>query len=32
MTFAQFETQSGSQITLHYEDPLGIVEVSRIKH
>jgi hypothetical protein len=32
MIFAQFEPQLGSQITLHYEDPLGIVEVSRIKH
>jgi len=30
--FAQFEPQEGSQITLHYEDPLGIPEVSRIKH
>lgn len=32
MTFAQFEPQSGAQITLHYVDPLGSVEVSRIKH
>jgi hypothetical protein len=32
MIFAQFEPQSGSQITLHYEDPLGMVKVSRIKH
>jgi hypothetical protein len=32
MTFAQFEPQSGAQITLHYDDPLGVEEVSRIKH
>lgn len=32
MIFAQFEPQAGAPITLHYEDPLGIVEVSRIKH
>jgi hypothetical protein len=32
MTFAQFEPQSGAQLTLHYEDPLGFPEVSRIKH
>ena len=32
MIFAQFEPQLGSQITLHYVDPLGMVEVSRIKH
>lgn len=32
MIFAQFEPQAGGPITLHYEDPLGIVEVSRIKH
>jgi hypothetical protein len=32
MTFAQFEPQSGAQITLHYEDPLGLTEVSRVKH
>ena len=32
MTFAQFEPQSGAQITLHYDDPLGAEEVSRIKH
>jgi len=31
MVFAQFEPQSGSQITLHYEDPLGMAQVSRIK-
>ena len=32
MTFAQFEPQSGAQMTLHYDDPLGVEEVSRIKH
>jgi len=32
MIFAQFEPQAGSQITLHYEDSLGMEEVSRIKH
>ena len=32
MTFAQFEPQSGAQVTLHYEDPDGMLEVSRIKH
>jgi hypothetical protein len=32
MIFAQLEPQSGAQITLYYEDPLGVVEVSRIKH
>jgi len=32
ITFAQFEPQSGSPVTLHYEDPLGAVEVNRIKH
>lgn len=32
MTFAQFEPQTGAQITLHYEDPGGMLEVSRIKH
>ena len=32
MTFEQFEPQLGEQITLHYEDPLGAVKVSRIKH
>ncbi len=32
VTFAQFEPQPGAQITLHYEDPEGSVEVSRIKH
>ena len=32
MTFAQFEPQSGAQITLHYEDAAGSLEVSRIKH
>jgi hypothetical protein len=32
MIFAQFEPQSGTQITLHYEDPLGMSEVSRIRH
>ena len=32
MIFAQFEPQAGSQITLHYQDPLGMTEVSRIKH
>jgi len=31
MTFDRFEPQSGVQITLHYEDPAGLVEVSRIK-
>ena len=31
MTFAQLEPQSGAQITLHYEDPMGLVRVSRIK-
>ena len=32
MTFAQFEPQAGLQVTLHYKDILGMVEVSRIKH
>jgi hypothetical protein len=32
MTFDRFEPQSGVQITLHYEDPAGLMEVSRIKH
>jgi hypothetical protein len=32
MIFAQFEPQVGAQITLHYQDPLGMAEVSRIKH
>jgi hypothetical protein len=32
MIFSQFEPQAGAQITLYYEDPLGMVEVSRIKH
>jgi hypothetical protein len=32
MIFAQFEPQLGAQITLHYQDPLGMAEVSRIKH
>jgi len=32
MTFAQFEPQTGAQITLHYDDPDGMLEVSRIKH
>jgi len=32
MMFAQLEPQAGTQITLHYEDPLGTAEVSRIKH
>jgi hypothetical protein len=32
MIFAQFEPQAGAQITLHYQDPLGMAEVSRIKH
>jgi hypothetical protein len=32
VTFDQFEPQSGEQITLHYRDPLGMTEVSRIKH
>jgi len=32
MTFAQFEPQTGAQITLHYEDPGGMLEVNRIKH
>jgi len=31
MTFAQFEPQSGAQISLHYEDATGIVQVRRIK-
>lgn len=31
MTFDRFEPQSGMQITLHYDDPMGTVEVSRIK-
>jgi hypothetical protein len=31
MTFDRFEPQSGVQITLHYDDPAGILEVSRIK-
>lgn len=31
VTFEQLEPQSGAQITLHYEDPLGVLEVSRIK-
>ena len=29
--FAQFEPLPGAQITLHFEDPMGSVEVSRIK-
>lgn len=32
MTFAQFEPQAGAQITLHYEDPLGLTEVNHVKH
>ena len=32
MIFTQFEPQAGEQITLHYEDPLGMVKVNRIKH
>ena len=32
MTFAQFDPQLGTQITLHYQDPIGMPEVSRIKH
>jgi hypothetical protein len=32
VTFDRFEPQSGAQITLHYEDPAGMLEVSRIKH
>ena len=31
MLFAQFEPQSDQLVTLHYEDPLGAVKVSRIK-
>ena len=31
VTFDRCEPQSGVQITLHYEDPMGVVEVSRIK-
>jgi hypothetical protein len=31
MLFAQFEPQSDELVTLHYEDPLGMVKVSRIK-
>ena len=31
MTFAQFEPQSGAQISLHYEDAMGSLEVRRIK-
>ena len=30
--FAQFEPQSDALITLHYKDPEGMIEVSRIKH
>lgn len=32
MLFAQFEPLSDQLVTLHYKDPEGIVEVSRIKH
>src|SRR4029077_7632737 len=32
MMFAEFEPQSNELITLHYEDPLGMVKVSRVKH
>ena len=32
MTFVQFDPQVGAQVTLHYEDPGGMLEVSRIKH
>ena len=32
MIFSQYEPQAGAQITLHYDDPMGIEEVSRIKH
>jgi hypothetical protein len=31
MTFAQFDPQTGAQITLHYDDSLGTPEVSRVK-
>jgi len=31
MIFAQFEPQAGAQVTLHYDDPLGMAEVRRIK-
>jgi hypothetical protein len=31
MLFTQFEPQSDELVTLHYEDPLGMVKVSRIK-
>ena len=31
MIFAQFEPQPGAQVTLHYDDPLGMAEVRRIK-
>jgi hypothetical protein len=32
MQVAQFEPEPGAQITLQFEDPMGSVEVSRIKH
>lgn len=32
MIFAQFEPQSGAQITLHYVDALGVEAISRVKH
>jgi len=32
MIFAQFEPKSGTQIILHYQDPLGMTEVNRVKH
>jgi len=32
MIFAQFEPKSGTQIILHYQDPLGVTEVNRVKH
>jgi hypothetical protein len=32
MIFTQFEPQAGEQITLHYEDAVGMVKVNRIKH
>lgn len=32
MMFAQFEPQSDELVTLHYKDPEGLREVSRLKH
>src|SRR6185312_9743662 len=31
MTFTQFEANPGTQIVLHYQDPLGMTEVRRVK-